>query len=186
MTVGLLGFQGAIQDHIRHLDRLGLDYLFVKDRNSLDSIDSIILPGGESTVMKKYLDRYRLVPALRRKISDGIPTWGICAGAILLAHKVDEKPGTIDCIDIHVHRNAYGRQAQSTIENISVPELSRTEFPAVFIRSPKIVYHDPDISLLAYYDDDPVFLRHDNIMITTFHPELTNDCVFHEYFRAIG
>lgn len=185
MTVGLLGFQGAIQDHIRHLDRLDMDHVFVKDPKTLDRVDAMILPGGESTVMKKYLDQFDLTARLSRKIGEGIPVWGICAGAILLARMVDERPGTLGCMDVHVERNAYGRQAQSTIKKIDVPELARTRFPAVFIRAPRVLHRDPHVTVLAKAHADPVFLKQDRMMITTFHPELTDDSVFHDYFRTL-
>jgi len=185
MKVGILGLQGAVQDHITHLSRLGAEYVIVKDSSKLESIDRLILPGGESTVMKKFLKHFGMAPIIYDLCSNGMAIWGVCAGAILLAALVEGEPGVIGCADIHVKRNAYGGQVHSTMNGINVSELNREDFQAVFIRAPRIIETGESVSVLAQYDGDPVFIRQGRIMLTTFHPELTDDSCFHEYFLSM-
>ena len=182
MTVGLLGLQGAFLDHIPHLEKLGTSYRIVKGAADLDRVDRLIIPGGESTVMEKFLDLFDMTDALKAKINSGLPVWGICAGTILLAKTVEKRAGILGVLPVDVVRNAYGRQLESSEKTIAVPELKRSRFPAMFIRSPRIASVDDDVAILASVGGDPVFVRRDHVMATTFHPELTADLVFHEYF----
>ncbi len=182
MKVGLLGLQGAFLDHIRHLEKLGVGYHIVKSAAELDNVDRLIIPGGESTVMEKFLDIFAMTVSLREKIVAGMPVWGICAGTILLAHTVDGRPGSLGVLPVDLTRNAYGRQVDSSERVIAVPELHRPRFPALFIRSPRIEAVGPEVSVLARVDNDPVFVQNGHVMATTFHPELTDDPVFHDYF----
>ncbi len=182
MKVGLLGLQGAFLDHIRHLETIGVDYLFVKSAADLDGADRLIIPGGESTVMEKFLNIFNMTAPLREKIKAGMPVWGVCAGSILLARAVDGRPGILGALPVDLTRNAYGRQLDSSEKMIAVPELERPRFPALFIRSPRIDALAPEVSVFSRDGDDPVFVRHGHVMATTFHPELTDDPVFHRYF----
>jgi 5'-phosphate synthase pdxT subunit len=182
MIVGLLGLQGAFLDHIRHLRKLGVDYKIVKSAETLDRVDRLIIPGGESTVMEKFLDIFAMTVPLRGKILGGLPVWGICAGSILLAQTVDNRPGILGILPANLTRNAYGRQLDSSERIISVPELKRPQFPAMFIRSPRIESVGPEVKVHASVDNDPVFVQYGHVMATTFHPELTVDPVFHDYF----
>lgn len=182
MKVGLLGLQGAFLDHIRHLEQLGVEHHLVKSTADLDVIDCLIIPGGESTVMEKFLDMFAMTEPLKTKINGGMPVWGICAGSILLAETVDGRPGILDVLPVDVTRNAYGRQLESSEKDIAVPELQRPKFHAMFIRSPRIERVDATVKVFSSVDDDPVFVRCGHVMATTFHPELTKDSVFHEYF----
>jgi len=182
MKVGLLGLQGAFLDHIQHLEYLGADYHLVKSTADLDVIDRLIIPGGESTVMEKFLDIFAMTDPLKNKINGGMPVWGICAGSILLAETVDGRPGILGVLPAVVTRNAYGRQLESSEKDIVVPELQRPLFHAMFIRSPRIEKVGPDVDVLSCVDNDPVFVRSGHVIATTFHPELTDDSVFHEYF----
>lgn len=184
MNVGLLGLQGAFLDHIRHLEKLGAEYHLVKSIEDLDVIDCLIIPGGESTVMEKFLDMFAMTDPLKTKINAGMPVWGICAGSILLAETVDVRPGILGVLPAEVSRNAYGRQLESTEMYIAVPELQRSQFHAMFIRSPRIEKVGPHVDVFSRVDHDPVFVRFGNVMATTFHPELTDDSVFHEYFLS--
>jgi 5'-phosphate synthase pdxT subunit len=187
MKVGLLGLQGAFLDHIRHLEKLGVGYHIVKSAKELVGVDRLIIPGGESTVMEKILDIFAMTVPLRERILDGMPVWGICAGSILLAQTVDGRPGILGVLPVDLTRNAYGRQLDSSEKMIAVPELKRPQFPAMFIRSPRIESVEPDVVVLSSVDNDPVFVRCGHVMATTFHPELTDDPVFHEYFiREVG
>ncbi len=186
MKIGLLGLQGAFLDHIRHLEKLEVAYEIVKSAATLEKVDRLIIPGGESTVMEKFLDMFAMTVPLKEKIESGMPVWGICAGSILLAAAVDGRPGILGVLPVEVTRNAYGRQLESSTKIIAVPELQRPQFPALFIRSPRIESVGPDVSVLATVDRDPVFVRCSHVMATTFHPELTVDPAFHEYFIRLG
>jgi len=182
MKVGLLGLQGAFLDHIPHLEKIGVEYHIVKSVEQLDDVDRLIIPGGESTVMEKFLDMFAMTEPLRARINAGMPVWGICAGSILLADTIDGRSGILGVLPAEVTRNAYGRQLESSEVDIAVPELQRPQFHAMFIRSPRIETVGPDVTVFASVDHDPVFVRCGHVMATTFHPELTNDPVFHDYF----
>ncbi len=183
--VGLLGLQGAFLDHIPHLNHLGVDHTVVRDTAALDRIDRLIIPGGESTVMAKFLREFGMLNPLRERIASGMPVWGVCAGAILLAEGVDGVPGTLGALAADVTRNAYGRQIDSSQRFIDIALLDRNRYPAIFIRAPKIHRLDPRVAVHATLDGDPVFVQDGHIMATTFHPELNRDHIFHEYFLAL-
>jgi len=185
MKVGLLGLQGAFLDHIPHLQKLGAGYHIVKSAAELGTVDRLIIPGGESTVMEKFLDLFAMTAPLRVRIADGMPVWGICAGSILLAQTVDRRPGILGMLPAALTRNAYGRQLDSSEQIIAVPGLGRDRFRALFIRAPRIESVGPEVAVLATVADDPVFVRCGHVMATTFHPELTQDPVFHEYFLRL-
>jgi 5'-phosphate synthase pdxT subunit len=185
MVVGLLGLQGAFRDHIRHFSRLGARHRIVRSRQDLFRIDCILLPGGESTVMAKFLGAYGMRAPLREAVLGGMPAWGICAGSILMAETVDGAPGALGVMAVSVSRNAYGRQIASAEDEIAVPALDRQRFPAIFIRAPKVTAVADNITVFSRLAGDPVFLRHGNRMMTTFHPELTDDPAFHEYFLSL-
>ena len=187
--VGLLGLQGAFLDHIRHLRRLGAESRIVRDAADIEEIDRLILPGGESTVMGKFLEEFRMIDPVRERIAGGMPVWGICAGAVLLAGTVDGMPGRLRALPVTVVRNAYGRQLASREEDIDVPILGvaggNSPFPAIFIRSPRIIGVGREVSVHARASADPVFVQKGRVMATTFHPELTSDPGFHRFFLAL-
>jgi 5'-phosphate synthase pdxT subunit len=185
MVVGLLGLQGAFLDHVRHLKTLNVCYSVVKDVDTLEAIDCLIIPGGESTVMEKFMTLFNMTNPLREKINCGLPVWGICAGCILLARTVDGRPGILGVLPVDLRRNAYGRQLESSKRAIDIPALGKSVFPALFIRAPRIEMVAPQVEVLAEFDEDPVCVRKDHILATTFHPELTTDSGFHEYFLNI-
>jgi len=184
-TIGLLGLQGAFQDHIPHLEAAGANWRVVRDAENLSAVDRLIIPGGESTVMARYLTRFSLTEPLKVRIEGGMPVWGICAGAIVLAKTVDEKPGILGALPVAVRRNAYGRQVDSFQAPIDVPALSLSAFPAIFIRAPKIVSTGEDLEILSRVGDDPIFVRAGRVMATTFHPELTGSSAFHRFFASL-
>ena len=184
--VGILGLHGAVQDHLPHLHRLGATVTFVKDRESLEQVDRLIIPGGESTVMAMYLEKFGMTEALQRRVKDGMPVWGICAGCILLAESVDGKPGPLGLLPVSVSRNAYGRQIASDMVPLEVKELNLRDFPAVYIRAPRIMAWSEAVEILARRNDDPVFVRMGSVVATTFHPELTADDTFHRYFLDLS
>lgn len=185
MTIGLLGLQGAFLDHLRFLEQLDAHYHIVKSANDLKNVDRLIIPGGESTVMAKFLNQFEMIEPIQQAISGGMPVWGICAGAIILAETVDNHPGTLQVLPVSVQRNAYGRQWASSWKTIDLPGLTAAPFHAAFIRAPRIIARAPNVETLAYCGPDPVFVRFDRILATTFHPELTNDTIFHRYFLSL-
>lgn len=185
MRVGLLGLQGAFLDHIPHLKRCGVEHTIVRDVKGLEQIDRLIIPGGESTVMTMFLDEFGMRAPLKERISAGMPTWGVCAGAILLSETVDGAPGPIGALPVSIIRNAYGRQINSSQGWIALPLFDIGRYPAIFIRAPKIDAVATDVTIYATYNDDPVFVQKDRVMATTFHPELNKEDRFHRYFLTI-
>jgi len=185
MVVGLLGLQGAFRDHIKHLSALGTSYIIVKSLDHLNRIDRLIIPGGESTVIGKYLKDFLMEEPLRKRIVAGMPVWGICAGSILLAQTVNGAPGSICALPVNAERNAYGRQIESSVYEIDIPLLQRKDFLAFFIRAPRLSPHGNNLKIHAVCGPEPVFVQRDAVMATTFHPELTEDPVFHQYFMRL-
>lgn len=185
MGVGILALQGAFLDHHSILKSLGASVVEVRCPSDLSNIERLVIPGGESTVMTKYLEMFNLKAPLLNLISEGLPVWGICAGSIVMARKVDGQPGVLGVLDVQLKRNAYGRQSQSAIHEICIPRFNRTDFRAPFIRAPKITHMEKTICAHAYHGDDPVFVQQGNLIATTFHPELTEDPIFHDYFLRI-
>lgn len=185
MLVGLLGLQGAFLDHIPHLKHCGAPYMIVRDAEALGRIDRLIIPGGESTVMSKFLSEFHMLDPLIDRIASGMPVWGVCAGSILLAEQVDDRRGTLSALPISVIRNAYGRQIASDTQVINIPLLGVADYPAVFIRAPRIDHVGQGVAVHARRGGDPVFLQKERIMATTFHPELNPDDLFHRFFLSL-
>ncbi len=183
--VGLLGLQGAFLDHIPHFDRLGVAHTIVRDVRGLTQIDRLVIPGGESTVMTKFLHEFGMLTPLKERIAGGMPLWGVCAGTILLAETMDGGPGTLGALPIAVTRNAYGRQINSSQRFIDIPLFDRNAYPAIFIRAPRIGRIDSRVTIHATLGNDPVFVQDGHVMATTFHPELNKDHAFHEYFLSL-
>ncbi len=185
MRVGLLGLQGAFLDHIAHLKRCGVDHCIVSDPHTLTKIDRLIIPGGESTVMIKFLHEFGMLEPLKERIAGGMPVWGVCAGAIVLSDRIDGSPGPVRALPIRVKRNAYGRQIASSQNWIEIPLFDQGSYPAIFIRAPKIEDLAAHLAVHARYGGDPVFVQDERIMVTTFHPELNGDDLFHRYFITL-
>lgn len=187
--MGLLGLQGAFLDHIHHLNALGVGFHIIREAGELTEVDRLIIPGGESTVMGKFLDEFRMIAPMRERILGGMPVWGICAGAVLLAETVDGGPGRLGVLPMSVVRNAYGRQLASTVSDIDISVLDAFDgmspFPGIFIRSPRITALGPKVAVHARFMGDPVFVQQGRVMATTFHPELTATVVFHRYFLSL-
>jgi len=189
MTIGILAIQGSVIEHKRALEKLGVIVTEVRLPEDLKGISGIIIPGGESTTISKLIKRFGFFEVLKKQIVNGLPVWGTCAGAILLAKKVIGKnpPLTLGLMDIEVDRNAYGRQLQSFVKNVSFKSEIRNpkfeNFKGIFIRAPKIrPLPKSDVEILAECDGEPVMLRQKNMLVTSFHPELTDDLFVHQYF----
>src|SRR4051812_27022708 len=186
--VGVLGLQGDFAEHLETLRSLGADAIDVRRPEQLDDVDSLIIPGGESTTIGKLAERYQFIPKLRERIADGMPVWGTCAGAIFLAQDVPGHPHPIlSAMDISVERNAFGRQLDSFEADLDVKGMAGAPYHAVFIRAPKITRTGPDVETIAALDDGTVVAaRQGALLATSFHPELTHDDRFHRYFLSLG
>ena len=179
-TVGILALQGDFEAHRKAVQRAGGNALEVRSIADLERCDGLIIPGGESTTMLKLLDEEGLTEPVKR-FAGHKPIYGSCAGAILLAREVTHpSQDSLGLIDITVERNAYGRQVDSRIAHIPMPEGGDLE--AVFIRAPIIRGLGAGSMVLASYNGDPVWVEQGRNMVTTFHPELTGDLRVHQRF----
>src|ERR1700687_3530148 len=186
--VGVLGLQGDFAEHLHTLRGIGAEAVDVRRPEQLDDVDSLIIPGGESTTIGKLAERYGFMPKLRERIAEGMPVWGTCAGAIFLAKNVPGHPHPIlAAMDITVERNAFGRQQDSFEADLDVPDIGGAPYHAVFIRAPKITKASADVETIASLADGTVVaVRQGRLLATSFHPELTPDDRFHRYFLSLG
>ncbi|MBT1248412.1 MULTISPECIES: pyridoxal 5'-phosphate synthase glutaminase subunit PdxT [unclassified Thermosipho (in: thermotogales)] len=182
MKIGVSGIQGDFREHKQMLERLGVEVLIVRKPEDLDEVDGLVIPGGESTTMIKIMRMVNLYEKLRERISNGFPVFGTCAGMILLSKEVvNFKQDSLKVIDIKVERNAYGRQVDSFETEIEIKGFKRP-YKAVFIRAPKVVDYGNNVEVLSTYENSPILLRQKNVLVASFHPELTDDTRVHEYF----
>ena len=182
--VGVLGLQGAVAEHVERLGKLeNVKPLVVKYKNEIEAVDALIIPGGESTAIGKLLTDFDLTSTLKSRILSGMPVWGTCAGMIILAKKLyNDERRHLEVMDIEVMRNGYGRQIDSFSTTVNLPEISTTEIPLVFIRAPYVVNSAPNVKVLLHVNENIVACRQENMLATSFHPELTEDLSFHKYF----
>lgn len=184
MTVGVLAIQGDYEAHKAVLERLGAEVALVRKPEQLDAVDAIVIPGGESSTFLNFLNEHGFLEKLRDFVSTK-PTFGTCAGAILLAKEVENPPQeSLGALDICIRRNAYGRQIDSSIREART-KLGEKPLEMVFIRAPRITATGRDVEVLASKDGDPVLVRQGKIMAATFHPELSNDTRVHEEFLKL-
>ncbi len=184
MKIGILALQGAVEPHELKLKQLGVEVCKVRRPEQLVGLSGIILPGGESSTMLHLLKLNQLWEPLSEFISQK-PTWGICAGAILLAKHVSHpEQASFQAIDINVERNAYGRQNESFISEVLPTEDWYNDKPVegVFIRAPKILNVNSPAKTLLTFNNEPVMVEENNILASTFHPELTESNQIHQYF----
>lgn len=187
MKIGVLALQGAFIEHIKILRGLGIEAVEVRLPEQLDGLDALIIPGGESTTIGKLAVEYGLMEPLRW-FAAGQPVWGTCAGMIFMAKKIGEDQPLLDLMDIVVERNAFGRQIDSFEADLAVPALNNgrvVPFPAVFIRAPILLEADEEagVEIVARLEDGTVVAaRQGHWLVTSFHPELTDDDRFHRYF----
>jgi 5'-phosphate synthase pdxT subunit len=185
--VGILALQGDFEAHAKALERAGAEPVLVRTAEQLESVDGLVIPGGESTTMLKLLNFMDLKEPLRKFASEK-PVFGTCAGAILLAKEVQNpSQESFGVMDLTVERNAYGRQMDSRVANIqpNADFLQRTgagDVEAVFIRAPIIRRMGPGVKVLAQYEGDPVLVEQGRHLVATFHPELTQDSRVHQLF----
>src|SRR5437762_14116700 len=178
MTIGVLALQGDFDAHRRRLEQLGAEVVLVKKPEQLDEVDGLVIPGGESGTFLNLLG-----PVGFEKLKEFVrvkPTFGTCAGAILLANEVENpRQEGLGALDIRIRRNAYGRQIDSSIRT---GKLGDSPLEMVFIRAPKIEHIGPDVEVVATEGSDPVAVRQGRVMASTFHPELSDDTRVHRAF----
>ncbi|MGI8825439.1 MAG: pyridoxal 5'-phosphate synthase glutaminase subunit PdxT [Chloroflexota bacterium] len=184
--MGVLALQGDVAEHRSMLALCGADPVDVKRPEQLDEIDGLVIPGGESTTIGKLLYRFGLLEPLNRRVREGFPVYGTCAGMILLARQVQDAgvdQPIIGAMDISVRRNAFGRQRESFETDLDVPALGSEPLHAVFIRAPVIEEAGDKVDILASLPDGrSVVARQGSMLVSSFHPELTGDTRMHRYF----
>jgi 5'-phosphate synthase pdxT subunit len=185
--IGVLALQGDFAEHIAALDRLGMEAVPVRLPRDLHGIGGMVIPGGESTTIGKLMRDYDLTDGLRGLIAAGMPVLGTCAGMVTLAKRLsgmDQE--TLGVMDIEVRRNAFGRQVDSFEADLDIPVLGPEPFHAVFIRAPMIERVGSGVEILASLPDGTtVAAREGGLVVAAFHPELTSDLRFHEYFLSL-
>ena len=183
LKIGVLSLQGGVIEHINHIERLGHEGVEIKKLEDMNDVQGIILPGGESTTMGKLLREVKMLVPLRKKIISGLPVWGTCAGMILLAKYIEGDPfGHLKVMDIKVKRNAYGSQINSFEKDIIISEISSQPLPLIFIRGPVITEVMRTAEIICTVDDKIVAAKQNNMFVTAFHPELTDNLEVHKYF----
>lgn len=182
VKVGVLGLQGAVREHVRSIEECGAEAVVIKSKEQLDEVDGLILPGGESTAMRRLIDKYDFMDSLKQFAQAGKPMFGTCAGLILLAKTLKgyDEPH-IGVMDVYVERNSFGRQKESFEAELDIAGVAE-DFQAVFIRAPHIVQAGENVEILAKHNERIVAARENQILGCSFHPELTDDHRFTSYF----
>ncbi len=185
-NVGILALQGDIEEHRSALARCGAHSIDIRHPSDLGGIDALIMPGGESTTIGKLATDYGLVEPIREFVSSDRPVWGTCGGLILLANEIGQSQPLIGGLDVHVRRNAFGRQVDSFETDIRVAGLEDGPFRAVFIRAPVVEGVGSAVEVMARLDTgEVVAVRQGNTLGTSFHPELGGDDRLHRYFLQL-
>lgn len=190
MRVGVLALQGDFREHLNALSHCGVQGIEVRTPSDLENVDALIVPGGESTTIVSLSKTFEVFEPIKKRIASGMPTYGSCAGMIMLAdHIVAAKEGqeTFGGIDITVRRNAFGRQVDSFESDVSAPAISDFSIRAVFIRAPWVEKVGKDVEVLASIEGSDnsshaVAVRQGHLLATAFHPEITDDYSVHRYF----
>jgi pyridoxal 5'-phosphate synthase pdxT subunit len=182
--IGVLALQGAVAEHLNMLEKLpDVQGRAVRTLEEIRQMDGLILPGGESTAIGRLLDDFNMTTILKSFINDGLPVWGTCAGLILLAKKISGQEKTyLASMNIMVKRNAYGSQIDSFMTETIISSVSKEKLPLVFIRAPYIEKTGVNVDILAEVKGDIVAAREKNMLVTSFHPELTDNLRLHQYF----
>lgn len=184
MNIGILAVQGAFIEHAHMIEHLGHTAIQIRQRDDLEGIDGLILPGGESTVQGQLLNKLDMMDNIRSMINNGLPTLATCAGLILLAsHIADDDTVHIGTLPVTVKRNAYGRQLSSFVTNADIKYIG--DYPMTFIRAPYIESVADGVEVLATVDNRIVAAIYKNQIGLAFHPELTDDTRIHKYFLSM-
>lgn len=182
VKIGVLALQGAVREHLRAVENCGAEAVAIKHKEQLAEVDGLILPGGESTTMRRLIDKYDFMDGLKDFARAGKPMFGTCAGLILLAKNiVGYDTPHIGVMDVTVERNSFGRQRESFEADLSIKEVAEN-FPAVFIRAPHIVEAGENVEVLCKHNDRIVTAREGQFLGCSFHPELTEDNRMTAYF----
>lgn len=188
MKIGVLALQGAFREHLQTLASIGVEGVPVRLPEDLEGVSGLILPGGESTTMRKLIDRWALREPILDLARTGAPIFGTCAGMIILSRQIEggEEP-VLPLLDVTVERNAFGRQLDSFEADLDVPILGATPVHAVFIRAPVIEDVGSDVDVLARLDDGRIVaVRERNVIATSFHPELSGETRFHRLVATMA
>lgn len=186
MKIGVLALQGAFREHCRMLEDCGATAAEIRKSEDLDDLSGLVIPGGESTTIGKLMVEWGLLKKIQSRVNEGMAVYGTCAGMILLAKDiVDSDQPRLGLMDITVRRNAFGRQRESFEADMLVPELGAEPIKAVFIRAPYIERAGSKVHVMAVVRDKIVIARQDKILVTAFHPELTQDNRIHKYFISM-
>jgi len=187
MKIGVLASQGAFAEHISILKQLDAEAVPVRLPEELRGVDGLIIPGGESTTISRLMSSSNLMGEIASMVGDGMPLFGTCAGMILMARNISgNTTESLGLVDITVKRNAFGRQVDSFETELEIPVLGDKPYPAIFIRAPVIERCDSGVDILARLADGTIVAaRQGKLLVTAFHPELTDDLRFHRYFLDI-
>jgi len=183
LKIGVLSLQGGVAEHLNLLSQINnISPLPVKKKEDFRDLDGFILPGGESTTLAKLIDIFDLKDTIIDLNKRGVPIWGTCAGMILLAKEIDGEDSHLNLMDISVRRNGYGNQLASFKTMEVIPKISDQEIPLVFIRAPYVSKVEGEAEILLELDNKIVAVEQDNLLATSFHPELAEDLTIHKYF----
>lgn len=190
-NIGILALQGAFREHAEKIRLLGHTAQEIRQKKDLGNLDGIIFPGGESTTISKLLMDLEIFSPLKHMIKEGLPTFGTCAGAIILSRNIiGHSQPTFALLDIDMERNAFGRQTESFEMDLKIQEFGPQPFPAVFIRAPLMANPGKNVKILSELtfkgQNRPVAVQQQNILAISFHPELTTDNRVHEYFLKMA
>jgi len=187
MKIGVLAAQGAFAEHIAALKRLDIEAVPVRLLGELKGVEGLVIPGGESTTISRLMTAYNLIEEITKLADEGMPLFGTCAGMILMAKQISgNSTASLGLMNIKVKRNAFGRQVDSFETELQIPVLGKKAFPGVFIRAPKIENCANDVEVLARLADGTIVAaRQGKLLVTAFHPELTDDLRLHRYFLDI-
>ncbi|HEY3291074.1 MAG TPA: pyridoxal 5'-phosphate synthase glutaminase subunit PdxT [Anaerolineae bacterium] len=186
MKIGVLALQGDFIEHEQMLQQLGIQVVEVRLPEDLNGLDSIIMPGGESTTFAKLAVRFGLMEPLRQFANQGKAVWGTCAGLIFLSKDIGRDQPTLELMDVKVQRNAFGRQIDSFTTDLNIKGIDGPPYPGVFIRAPIIESVGSNVNVLCSLDDGTIVAaQQDNLLATSFHPELTHDTRIHVFFIAM-
>ncbi len=188
MRIGVLALQGAFREHLQTLASVGVEGVPVRLPSDLDGVSALIIPGGESTTIRRLIDRWELREPILRLAETGAPVFGTCAGMIVLAREIGggEEP-VLPLLDVTVERNAFGRQLDSFEADLDVPVLGDTPVHGVFIRAPVIERVGPGVDVLSRLDDGRIVaVRERNVVATSFHPELAGETRFHRLIATMA
>ena len=188
IKIGVLGLQGSFAEHIAALEKCAVHPVDIRHSWQLEEVDGLIIPGGESTAIAKLTgdNPDPIFDTIKKRINGGMPVYGTCMGSIFLAKEIEgSAQGRLAAMDIKVRRNAFGPQRNSFETLLDIEALGQEPFPAVFIRAPIVVSAGDQVEILARVEEGIVMARQNNLLVTSFHPEITNDLRVHKYFLTI-